>query len=348
VLAALGVAPDDAVPGASIASIGRERMLVPLGSRSALAALEPDFTALRAVCDRLGLLGCYVYSRPDSGGRLAARMFAPSIGVEEDIANANSTACLAALLARQGLSSITVDMGDALGSPAAITAAAPAGSRAGIRLGGTAIVNAAKRWRSDRGRAAFRSDAPQPTFLSPMSGRSSPSKDRRRSLCGAVAFAVGADLGDAAAGASAGSAGGHQAPALAGVAAVVVEDPAAVGARLESVPAAGCDRLQHGRNVTGGEAALIGERDGVVDDPGADFEAVDPVVDDRCGVGGSLHGLAKVIAQCSEFLSPRAGQAGLVGVLVEAVLGAARVVGDQPGVEQRPHWFKGARCLLAI
>jgi trans-2,3-dihydro-3-hydroxyanthranilate isomerase len=141
VLAALGITPDDAFPGASIASIGRERMLVPLGSRPALAALEPDFTALHAVCDRLGLLGCYVYSRPDSGGRLAARMFAPSIGVEEDIANANSTACLAALLAGQGLSSITVDMGDALGSPAAITAAAPAGSRAGIRLGGTAMLN---------------------------------------------------------------------------------------------------------------------------------------------------------------------------------------------------------------
>jgi trans-2,3-dihydro-3-hydroxyanthranilate isomerase len=89
-------------------------MLVPLGSRSALAALEPDFTRLCAVCDQLGLLGCNVYSRPDSGGRLAARMFAPSIRVEEDIANANSTACLAALLAGQGLSSITVDMGDAL------------------------------------------------------------------------------------------------------------------------------------------------------------------------------------------------------------------------------------------
>lgn len=68
-------------------------------------------------------------------------MFAPSIGVEEDIANANSAACLAALLAGHGLSSITADMGDALGSPAAITAAAPALSRAGIRLGGTAMVN---------------------------------------------------------------------------------------------------------------------------------------------------------------------------------------------------------------
>lgn len=67
-------------------------------------------------------------------------MSAPSIGVEEDIADADSTACLAALLAGQGLGSITVDMGDALGSPAAITAAAPAGSHAGIRLSGTAIA----------------------------------------------------------------------------------------------------------------------------------------------------------------------------------------------------------------
>jgi Phenazine biosynthesis-like protein len=57
-------------------------------------------------------------------------MFAPSIGVAEDIANANSTACLAAHLARRGITSISVDMGDALGSPSTITASArrPGGS----------------------------------------------------------------------------------------------------------------------------------------------------------------------------------------------------------------------------
>jgi trans-2,3-dihydro-3-hydroxyanthranilate isomerase len=65
----------------------------------------------------------------------------PSIGVPEDIANANSTACLAAHLAARGITDITVDMGDALGSPATITASArksPTGPK--ILVGGAAIT----------------------------------------------------------------------------------------------------------------------------------------------------------------------------------------------------------------
>ncbi|WP_426511545.1 PhzF family phenazine biosynthesis protein [Dactylosporangium sp. McL0621] len=114
VLAALGVGPGPAV----VASVGRARLLVPVATRAELFALAPDRAALRAATDAAGLLGCYVYCEPASDGRAAARMFAPSIGVPEDIANANSTACLAA--ARRG--SVTVDMGDALGEPATITA----------------------------------------------------------------------------------------------------------------------------------------------------------------------------------------------------------------------------------
>ena len=87
-----------------MASNGRPRLLLPVRSRAALADLSPDFALLRAACDRYGLLGCYAYSIPDADGRAAARMFAPSIGVPEDIANANSTACLAAHLAGQGIS----------------------------------------------------------------------------------------------------------------------------------------------------------------------------------------------------------------------------------------------------
>lgn len=63
-------------------------------------------------------------------------MFAPSIGVPEDIANANSTACLAADLAGRGVTEIAVDMGDSLGSPATITASA----RPVVRVGGVAEV----------------------------------------------------------------------------------------------------------------------------------------------------------------------------------------------------------------
>ncbi|MFB9407133.1 PhzF family phenazine biosynthesis protein [Dactylosporangium matsuzakiense] len=114
VLAALGLAAAPTV----VASVGRPRLLVPVTARDELAGLAPDQAALTAACDAAGLLGCYVYAPAGDGGRFAARMFAPSIGVPEDIANANSTACLAAALATD----VTVDMGDALGEPATITA----------------------------------------------------------------------------------------------------------------------------------------------------------------------------------------------------------------------------------
>ena len=138
VLPPLGVTGDALAPGVRVASVGRERLLVPVRSRSALAALAPDFGQLRVACDRFGLLGCYVYSVPTRSGRIAARMFAPSIGVPEDIANANSTACLAADLAGRGVTGIAVDMGDSLGSPATITATTRPGPV--VQLGGTAEV----------------------------------------------------------------------------------------------------------------------------------------------------------------------------------------------------------------
>jgi PhzF family phenazine biosynthesis protein len=141
VLAALGVT-DVPVPGVRVAELGRPRLLVPVPSRDALHTLAPDFTRLREACDALGLLGCYVYTVPTAEGRVAARMFAPSIDVPEDIANANSTACLAAFLAGEGVGAITVDMGDAVGVPATLTAATRPGANGRIAaVGGTATID---------------------------------------------------------------------------------------------------------------------------------------------------------------------------------------------------------------
>jgi trans-2,3-dihydro-3-hydroxyanthranilate isomerase len=132
---ALGIAARALSPGACVATLGRPRMLIPVASRSALDALRPDLISLREACLRLGLLGCYVYT---AGQHAAARMFAPAIGVPEDIANANSTACLAAHLhGSAGIEAITVDMGDSLGSPATITATVAGGS---VYVGGTARI----------------------------------------------------------------------------------------------------------------------------------------------------------------------------------------------------------------
>jgi PhzF family phenazine biosynthesis protein len=141
VLDALGHDPDILVPGICVASLGRPRLLVPLSTPTAVARLRPDHDRLRDGCDRLGLLGCYVHSIPTTEGRLSARMFAPSIGVPEDIANANSSACLAARLVQRNITMINVDMGDSLGSPATITATTQQ-TRLGaqIRVGGAAKV----------------------------------------------------------------------------------------------------------------------------------------------------------------------------------------------------------------
>ncbi|MFF5294115.1 PhzF family phenazine biosynthesis protein [Paractinoplanes globisporus] len=123
-----------ATTGACVATLGRPRMLLPVADRDVLAGMTPDLEMLRAATDRLGFLGCYVYTVPDVGGRAAARMFAPSIGVPEDIANANSTACLAAHL---GID-LRVDMGDSLGSPATVTAVQQPGD--GVLVGGEAAL----------------------------------------------------------------------------------------------------------------------------------------------------------------------------------------------------------------
>ncbi|MGW2304312.1 PhzF family phenazine biosynthesis protein [Streptomyces sp. NPDC001809] len=47
VLAALGIAAGAAVAGVQVAGVGRERLLVPVASRAALAALDPDLDGLR-------------------------------------------------------------------------------------------------------------------------------------------------------------------------------------------------------------------------------------------------------------------------------------------------------------
>jgi trans-2,3-dihydro-3-hydroxyanthranilate isomerase len=141
VLSALGVDPEEASTRCRIASVGRPRMLVRVTDREVLADLAPDMTRLRDACDRLGLLGCYVYSPPSPDGRAAARMFAPSIGVPEDIANANSTACLAAHLADHGFSALHVDMGDSLGEPSTVaTTTRPSPGGPLVRVGGTATI----------------------------------------------------------------------------------------------------------------------------------------------------------------------------------------------------------------
>jgi PhzF family phenazine biosynthesis protein len=127
VCAALGVVGD-----LMRASPGTPRYLVAVSDREALDGLTPDLDRLA----RLPVLGCFVDALTGPGVA-AARMFAPAIGVPEDIANANSTGCLAAHL---NAPLLRVDQGDARGFPSTVLASADGGR---VRVGGVAVVRAA-------------------------------------------------------------------------------------------------------------------------------------------------------------------------------------------------------------
>ena len=128
--------------GVAIASAGVPRLLVPVADSATLSRLTPDLDLVAERCRNTGLLGCFVYTNPSVTGDSQARMFAPAIGVPEDIANANSTGCLAAhLLATRGTPTVQCHQGDLLGRPCTVYAAAvatPAGLR--TRVGGHALI----------------------------------------------------------------------------------------------------------------------------------------------------------------------------------------------------------------
>jgi trans-2,3-dihydro-3-hydroxyanthranilate isomerase len=143
-LAALGLEqnalhPDDEV---AVASPGRARLMIPVVDRTVLASIRPDQERLAAESRRYGQLGCFVYVPPSATEPTAARMFAPAIGVPEDVANANSSGGLAAhLLITSRNPTVAVDQGDALGRPSTVNATAiRSGRRIATRVGGTARV----------------------------------------------------------------------------------------------------------------------------------------------------------------------------------------------------------------
>jgi PhzF family phenazine biosynthesis protein len=143
-LDALGLRPADLHPHdqPAVVSPGRPRLLIAVADRAVLERLRPDHGRLGEVSRRQDQLGCFVYVPPAPGVRARARMFAPAIGVPEDIANANSTGCLAAHLLVTGRpADVEVDQGDALGRPSTVYATAtrtPDGI--GTSVGGTARV----------------------------------------------------------------------------------------------------------------------------------------------------------------------------------------------------------------
>jgi PhzF family phenazine biosynthesis protein len=153
ILSALGIEPaaiatDDAP---SVASPGTPRILMPVRTTSILYSLRPDLPRLAAECRRRGYLGCFVYTASPARDRAIARMFAPAIGVGEDVVNANSAGCLAAHLhATYGRNSVEVEQGHTAGRPSLVLATANATTEGSTtRIGGTAIIRTGAEPRRD-------------------------------------------------------------------------------------------------------------------------------------------------------------------------------------------------------
>lgn len=152
-LAALGVSASE-LPVESYRN-GPNHVLVMLGSPGALQALRPDFSSLAL---HLGV-GVSCFAR--AGDHWRTRMFAPSLGVNEDPATGSAAGPLAVHLARHGQiafgEQIEIHQGAEIGRPSVLHArtVGTAAAIERVEVGGSAVVVARGRYlvRSARLRA---------------------------------------------------------------------------------------------------------------------------------------------------------------------------------------------------
>lgn len=101
-LSALGVVDEALLPNepVQVVSTGHAKVVVPIRSPEVLAAMDPDFPALRTLSEKTGVGGYFLFARDDSERDTftACRVFAPAIGVDEDPVNGSGHGPLAAYL----------------------------------------------------------------------------------------------------------------------------------------------------------------------------------------------------------------------------------------------------------
>ena len=132
-----------------LVSPGSFRFLVPLRRCEDLLALGPEFVKLDKLCREVESIGCFAFWIDTIGQSFQAhgRMFAPTIGVDEDAINGNSSGCLGAYLLDSPIAQrrceleMRVFQGHNSGTPAAVNVAARRkADRIETHLGGSAIV----------------------------------------------------------------------------------------------------------------------------------------------------------------------------------------------------------------
>lgn len=119
---------------------------VVLESREEVAALEPDFAALRELEVNANCIA-------GDGTSWKSRMFAPALGVPEDPATGSAAGPLVCHLCRHGLvpwsTEVVISQGDELGRPSTLHARAEGGQDgiAAVEVGGSAVIVARGEYR---------------------------------------------------------------------------------------------------------------------------------------------------------------------------------------------------------
>jgi trans-2,3-dihydro-3-hydroxyanthranilate isomerase len=136
---------DDEWP-VQVVSTGLATIIVPIVDSAALEGIELDRAAYDTlVADRDAKLVHAVCPDPRDGAHdLAARMFAPALGVREDPATGSATGCLAAYLAHHeylGSSDVAarVEQGHEIGRPSLLSLEASADEEVSVEVGGRVL-----------------------------------------------------------------------------------------------------------------------------------------------------------------------------------------------------------------
>jgi trans-2,3-dihydro-3-hydroxyanthranilate isomerase len=85
-------------------STGRAKLMVPVRSKQVLYAIDPDFSRMATLCEKIGTNGFHVFTfdTHDAGSITTARHFAPTAGVNEDVVTGIAAGALGCYLVKHG------------------------------------------------------------------------------------------------------------------------------------------------------------------------------------------------------------------------------------------------------
>jgi len=104
------------VSGSAVVSTGLELIVSRVGSFEELMSLKPHMAGVVDVCNDAGAAGVYAFTFDAPAGDVAARFFAPAVGIDEDPVTGTAAGALAGYLKHtgEGRDYLTIEQGHAL------------------------------------------------------------------------------------------------------------------------------------------------------------------------------------------------------------------------------------------